>query len=328
MASATAMYAQELPGWEQLSRVRPTQTRVVPAFWAHLPPLDPKAKIKVLDVDGPGVVTTIHCSGMGAEIFKFDAPASQSLVIRVYYDGQEKPAIAMPLMDFLGDIECRSAYFRLAYFSKVRESHNFRLPMPFRKHITIEIENPSDRRLMGYADLQWEKVDKIPADSGYLHADYRSGSLSGKARNTVFECDRPATIVAHWLQYASEKSDGGEVICEADQQLYLDGDARPTLNYLGSEDLYGHSWGFKETNSDGYAAILRRENLQPKGALIAALRCRTSDAISFAKSCRWIITWENDGWAAKLLADTPIPFRHCVYYYAAPIEPKRAGEAR
>ncbi len=47
-----------------------------------------------------------------------------------------------------------------------------------------------------------------------------------------------------------------------------------------------------------------------------ALRCRTDDAIRFQKSCRWVLTYENDPHAARNLGLLPIPYRHCVYYYA------------
>ena len=40
------------------------------------------------------------------------------------------------------------------------------------------------------------------------------------------------------------------------------------------------------------------------------------DAIRFQKSCRWVLTYENDPDAARHLGTIPIPYRHCVYYYA------------
>ena len=124
--------------------------------------------------------------------------------------------------------------------------------------------------------------------------------------------------MAHWLQYESEISTKGETICEANQELYLDGDTVPTLNYLGTEDVYGYSWGYKGTHSDNWAAIIRQEDLQPTGSRIAVLRCRINDVISFRKSCRWILTFLNDKYHLDKFRGTSIPYRHCVYYYALP----------
>ena len=304
--------------WQELSKVGQARTRGVTAFWGGLPELKAKARIKVLDMDGPGVVTSFHVSAMAAAgVQGFGSAPVAGLIIRVFYDGQTQPAIEMPLMDFVGDLECRSQYFSSVFLSKVKESHNFRIPMPFRKHVTIEVENPSDRKVDGYIELTYDEVEAIPADSGYLHVDYRTGNLSARKPNTVFELKKAGVIVAHWLQYETEKARDGQLICEADQQFFLDGDAKPTLQSMGSEDLYGGSWGFIAQQGDGqYTAVLRNEQVGAAGSRVAVLRCRSRDAISFKKSCTWILTWANDGWAADKLGDTPIPYRHGVYYYS------------
>jgi hypothetical protein len=311
-----------LPGdrssWQELSKVGRAKTHGVTAFWGGLPELNAKARIKVLDVDGPGVITSIHVSAMAAAgIQGFGSPPVSGLVIRVFYDGQAKPAIEMPLMDFVGDIQCKSQYFSSIFLSKVKESHNYRIPMPFRKHVTIEVENPSDLKVTGYIELTYDAVDAVPDESGYLRVDYRTGSLSARKPNTVFELEKAGVIVAHWLQYETDKARDGQLICEADQQFFLDGDAKPTLQSMGSEDLYGGSWGFIEQQGDGqYTSVLRNEKVGAAGSRVAVLRCRSRDAISFRKSCKWVLTWENDGWAVDKLGDSPIPYRHCVYYYS------------
>lgn len=315
---ASVALAGDNQSWQELSKVGRARTHGVTAFWGGLPELSAKAMVKVLNADGPGVITSIHVSAMAAEgIDGFGSPPVAGLIIRVFYDGQAKPAIDMPLMDFVGDIQCKSQYFSSVFLSKVKESHNFRIPMPFRKHVTIEVENPSDRKVNGYLELTYDKVDTVPDESGYLQVDYRTGSLSARKPNTMFHVETPGVIVAHWLQYETEKARDGQLICEADQQFFLDGEAKPTLQSMGSEDLYGGSWGFIAQQGDGqFTAILRNEKVGAAGSRVAVLRCRSRDAISFRKSCKWILTWENDTWAADRLGDSPIPYRHCVYYYA------------
>jgi hypothetical protein len=306
------------PTWQELSKVGRARTQGVTAFWGDLPELNAKARVKVLDADGPGVITSIHVSAMAADgIEGFGSPPVAGLIIRVFYDGQAKASIEMPLMDFMGDVECKSQYFSSVFLSKVKESHNFRIPMPFRKHVTIEVENPSDRKVVGYLELTYDAVEAVPKENGYLRVDYRTGSLSAKTPNTMFRLDRAGVIVAHWLQYETEKARDGQLICEADQQFFLDGDTKPTLQSMGSEDLYGGSWGFIAQQGDGqYTSILRNEKVGAAGSRVAVLRSRSQDAISFRKSCWWVLTWANDGWAAEKLGDSPIPYRHCVYYYS------------
>jgi hypothetical protein len=317
-APLTVLQAADAPAdWRAQTFIRDSKSHVVPAMWEKLPKLDPKSTVTILDVDGPGVVSLIHASALnsGKELY---GPEAQGVIVRVFYDGQPTPSINMPFMDFLGDIQCHSAYFSTVYFSKVKESHNFRLPMPFRKHIKIQLENPSDKHLRGYVDVQWEEVGSLPQDCGYLGADYRHGEINAQKPMLLFEANQPGRIAAHWLQYESEKSKGGETICEANQEIYLDGDSVPTLNYMGTEDVYGFSWGYKAIQSDGRMAILRRDDLQPAGSRIAVLRCRTEDAVSFRQSCRWILTFVHDPHYQKQLGDTPIPYHHCVYHYSKP----------
>ena len=207
LGGAASLAAQDSPSWQETSRIRPGQSRVVPALWANLPKLKAKSKVKILDVDGPGVVSLLHVCNFGpAAGFSGNSPGARSVVVRVFYDGQAAAAIEMPLMDFLGDIQCQSALFNTVYFTKVKHSHNFRLPMPFRKHVTIELENPSQENLMAYTDVQWEKVERIPDDCGYLRTDFRQGVFRADKPLVLCQIDRPATIVAHWLQYESEKS--------------------------------------------------------------------------------------------------------------------------
>ena len=85
---------------------------------------------------------------------------------------------------------------------------------------------------------------------------------------------------------------------------------------MGTEDVYGFSWGFRDITTDNYVAIVKREDLKPKGMRIAVLRCSEKDAISFRKSCKWVITYLTDPGTAKRLGSGPVPLRHCVYYYS------------
>lgn len=302
-----------------LPQVRNEKTHVVPSFWAQMPQLKAKTSLNILDVNGPGIVTMIHSSALGTSMGAgFNSDAAKSLMVSVFYDGETKPSIEMPYMDFFADIQCESDYFNTIYFSKVKESHNFRLQIPFRKHITIMVTNSSDADLLGYVDVQWEELSSLPENCPYLYIDHKSGNISPDKPRTLFELSRPATIGAHWMQYESAKSPNGEVICEGNQEVYLDGDRTPTLNYLGTEDVYGYSWGFKGIQSDNFAAIIKQEDLKPSGSRIAVLRCRERDTLSFKQSCKWVLTYLTDPSTIKTLGGTPVPYRHCVYYYSKP----------
>ena len=312
--------------WQQLTAVGGgAQSRLAISHWPNdkypqLPELTPHSKTVMLDADGPGVVTLFHVS-------KYHGGDQDKLILRVWYDGETQPSIEMPWMDFLGDVEAKTAHFSTVYFSHVKESHNFRLPMPFRKHIRIEVENPTDKGFGGYSDIQWEKLKKLPRDTGYLHVDYRTGNPTiPEEAIEICHVRGAGAIVAHWVQLAADRPETirSDLICEANQEIYLDGAAAPQLEYLGSEDLYGYSWGMGGgIQSDHYAAITRMDRWK-SGGLFTMLRCRAADRIRFETSCRWVINYQQEFFSSLTRNPrhqaTPkksfeMPFRSCVYYY-------------
>jgi hypothetical protein len=334
-AASVASAQSDLGNWRKITTIPDAKTHLVPRTWTldkypDAPTLTAHSKVTILDQDGPGVVTNFHVSN-------YSGGDASRLLLRVWYDRQDKPAIDMPLMDFLGDIQAAAKPYSTIYFSRVRASHNFRLPMPFQKHIRIEVENPTDRYLFGYMEVQWDEVAAIPKDSGYLRIVYRQGTFKFPHEELVL-CDihSPGTIVAHFLQLEGNHPScaNGQGICEANHEIYLDGDKEPTCECLGCEDFYGHSWGFQGIESDFHCAIVRNEKTPQGGTLAAMVRTRDTDKITFKKSCLIRLTYKHDlgepynhhtrkGKAPALQPfvggkSLDVPYRSCVYYYAAP----------
>jgi hypothetical protein len=328
ITSLLAVVARPDDDWQQLTAVGGgAQSRLQPSHWPYdkhpnLPEITPRAKTTLLDVNGPGVVTLIHVS-------KYGGGDQDKLILRVWYDGEQAPAIEMPWLDFLGDVEAKSAHFSTVYFSHVKESHNFRLPMPFRKHIRMEVENPTDNKFLGYTDIQWDKVKALPTHTGCLRVVYRTGAPTIPAEIIeVCNIKGPGAIVAHWLQIKADHPGTvkSNLICEGNQELYLDGSETPQMEYLGTEDMYGFSWGMGGgIQSDSYAAIIRMDRWKA-GGLFAMLRCRGTDKINFETSCRWVLDYQQEYFSA--LSKNPrhkptpkesfaMPYRSAVYYYSA-----------
>jgi len=317
--------------WQEISAVPDRKTHLVPSTWTldkypNAPILTAKSKVTIIDQKGPGVVTLLHVSDY--------QDSRNCLIIRVWYDREQKPSIEMPLMDFLGDVESAAARYQTIYFSRVQGSHNFRLPMPFQKHIRIEIENPSDRFCFGYSEVQWDEVPRLPANSGYLKVAYQAGQFRFPHQDLVL-CDiaTGGSIVAHWLQLEGDHPAcaNGQGTCEANHEIYLDGDREPTCECLGAEDFYGRSWGFSGLESDFYSAIIRYDKTPKGGTRVAMIRARDTDRISFRKSCKIVLTYKHDlgepynaatrkGKAPALQPfvkgdSLDVPFRSCIYYY-------------
>jgi hypothetical protein len=318
------------------------RSRLCYATWPYdkypeMPELDRGETITLIDSAGPGVVTQIHSSVYYNKALLFNIEniddSARGLMMRVWYDGEKSPSIEMPWMDFLGDIQCTSSFYDSIFFSKVKFSHNFRLEMPFSKHIRIEIENTSDVDLIGYIDLQYDTLPSLPENCGYLYVDYRTGiSRVPHDLIEVFNTDRGGAIAAHWFQIESDVPDcaNGEALCEANNEVFIDGEVHPSMEYLGTEDYYGYSWGFKDCQSDGFAAIIKNEPLPNGGARIGMLRCRQGDKIRYNNSCRIVMDYTQEKFSEIKTDQTVFPldqdglpklaftaeFHSCYYYYA------------
>lgn len=298
--------------------------------YPEMPRLTARSTITLLEADGPGVVTCIHATRfMPRGGLNFDNEPTNQLIVRVCYDNETTPSMEMSWHDFMFDLSAKSNFFSLGCVSKVHRANNFRLPMPFKKHIQITLQNPTDRDMTGYVDVQWNKLPEFPDDMGYLYAEHRRGELNIPFASVEL-CDikGQGKIVGQWLLLSADDPicKNGELLCEANNEFYLDGAVKPSLEYLGTEDLYGFSWGFEQLECDGVCAILRKEETKNGGSVIGLARMRAADAISFQNNCRYVFTYAHETNPAlpslnpnvKRALDqngVKATYESCVYYY-------------
>ena len=330
--------------WVNISRVESNKSYLERVCWPYdkypdMPQLTAGAKIVLLDVDGPGVVANIHSSRMDFLDDVLDTKSAreddayQKVIIDITYDHHSAPDISMPLCDFLADVDGACSVYRTIYFSKVSYSHNLRLPIPFQKHIRITLTNTSQTDLISYTDLQWKKLEYLPDDAGYLRTAYWTGTIRAP-EETVTLCNvhSAGTIKAHWLALGTDLdlAWNGEYICEGNQEFYVDGEERPSLEYLGTEDVYSHSWGFAGTGGDDYAQIIRMDHPTDTRTEIAMLRCRSYDSISFQKELKVLLDYRDEYYAEssknplhkqgvfapRKRVSYPLSIKSCFYYYS------------
>ena len=334
--------------WTDIARVEREKSYLERVCWPYdkypeLPQLTAGAKIVLIDTDGPGVVTNIHSSRMDFLDDVLDTTSArepdayQKVMIDITYDHHTAPDISMPLCEFLGDIDGVCSFYRTIYFSKVAYSHNFRLPIPFQKHIRITLTNTSNTDLISYTELQWKKLESLPADVGYLRTAYWAGNVC-VPEECVTLCDvhGAGTVKAHWLALGTDLDLAwdGEYICEGNQEFYVDGEENPSLEYLGTEDVYGHSWGFAGTGGDDHTQIIRMDHPTETRTEIAMLRCRSCDSVSFQKELKVVLDYRDEYYAAssknplhkqgvfaaRKRTSYPLSIRSCFYYYCLPEE--------
>jgi hypothetical protein len=99
----------------------------------------------------------------------------RGMVIRMYWDGESKPAVEAPLGDFFCQPLAKPVAFENAWFDNPEgRSFNCRIPMPFRKGFKIIVANESPKRCeMFFYDVEYTLGDKLDANTCYFHAHYR-----------------------------------------------------------------------------------------------------------------------------------------------------------
>ena len=277
------------PGLDAIYRIQQGRTRMVNALWGENPKEmqfgEGRSRVVIADLKGPGVITMIH----------FALPQAMRLnrdtVLRIYWDGERQPSVEAPLVDFFCDPNGALERVDAAVINKKR-GWNCYLPMPFARSARVEVSTDNARYPNGswmmnpcYSYVMYRPLRSLPADAGYLHAQWRQQALLlGKEDYRVFEAAGPGQFVGWNMTIRGVGASGGYPVDE-NEKFYLDGETEPSIEWQGLEDSFGFSWGFPEqANSFPYTGY---QPYYQSGA--AAYRLCLSDRISFRKSLRMTV---------------------------------------
>jgi DUF2961 family protein len=79
---------------------------------------------------------------------------------------------------------------------------------------------------------------------------------------------------------------------EGNNEVRIDGDSKPTDDYLGTEDSFSFSWGFRDVYSGPYCGLNYIQTARP--SMLSIYRFRQSNAIRFSSSLEWHINWSYE----------------------------------
>ncbi|HEY9175891.1 MAG TPA: glycoside hydrolase family 172 protein [Verrucomicrobiae bacterium] len=252
----------------------------------------------LMDEKGPGVITHMWITFLGPEPqgwAKKGAANHQEMLLRIYWDGDERPAVEAPVGDFFANcFGMRSSVTSLPVIVEDADSYNCYWHMPFRKSARVEIVNQSEKQIsLLYYNIDWIKKDKLAKDTPYFYAQYRQEYPAQHGKDyVVLETTGKGHFVGTVLAVRTRSPSW---FGEGDEKIYIDGEAKASIWGTGTEDYFLSAWGL-QTTSTPYFGVPYFDQWGIVGGHTSAYRWHINDPIVFNKGIK--VTFEHFGWIA------------------------------
>jgi hypothetical protein len=247
----------------------------------------------LLDAKGQGVISRIWLTVADRSPLML-----RSLKLEMFWDGESKPAVAVPLGDFFGVGLGRTASFHNALFASP-EGRSFicTIPMPFRRGARIQVTNESGTDLTHiFFDVDYEETQAWSDLNLYFHAYWSRDKATTLARDFELlpRVEGRGRFLGVNVGINANPLYKGTWWGEGEVQIFLDGDrAHPTFAGTGSEDYIGTGWGEGTFFNDFSGCLVADEkNLQ-----WAFYRYQIPDPVFFESGCR--VTLQQIGGGPK-----------------------------
>lgn len=244
--------------------------------------IGPGDTLTIFDQKGSGIITKIW-SANSIQWMKEDR---RKLSIHMYWDGEDKPAVSVPFIDFFGIGLGLTSTFENVFFSMPEgRSFNCSIPMPFRKGAKIEIVNETDKFIMFFYKINMVKVPKLQDDALYFHAYWNrdTATLKGVDYTILPKVEGRGRFLGSNIGVIGSEKYRGSWFGEGEVKIFLDGDSEyPSLSGTGTEDYIGTGWGQGEyTNAIQGSTVSDKEH-----DLYTFYRFHTYDPVYFHSDCK------------------------------------------
>ena len=216
-------------------------------------PIAPGATREIFAAEGPGIITHIWCT--------ISAPSAnhlKELVMRIYWDGNSKPSVEVPVGDFFGLNLGQYSIYQSAFLncSSVKALNSY-FAMPFRKSARITITNDAATQVGSYySNIDYQLVPALPERSLYFHAQYHQatsnisvkapGSKNLEGHDNYVYCE--ARGRGHLMGVTlGVLQNSDRWMGEGDDMIFVDDESKPLITGTGSEDYFCGAWDFGGT---------------------------------------------------------------------------------
>jgi len=272
-------------------------------------------RVVVGDVKGNGYIAQLWLTfpGWFWQHWNPKGPVNQSilktLILRIYWDGAEKPAVEVPVGDFFGAGLNEIASFAARYFGTSSGGFFCKWPMPFKKGFRIELENlDTEIDTQVFCNVLYQLTEPFTEPLGYFHAQFNTGYNPGPEPVHIAEAHGRGHYAGCFLYMQGEERNYLSYL-EAPEYIYIDDDwTTPRIIGTGLEDYFLGGWYFREGPFIGpYHGVPIKDTLN---ANVAMYRAHESDVIHF--NTRFKFAFVNP-WAPERLK--PFVYSSAAYLY-------------
>lgn len=221
-------------------------------------PIQPGAAKEVFNSEGPGIITHIWFT-----IAAQSPDHLKEIVLRIYWDGNAKPSVEVPVGDFFGLNLGQYFVYQSAFLncSSVK-ALNCYFAMPFRKSARITATNEGQHNVGAfYSNIDYQIVPSLPDDVLYFHAQYRQATPNKPTMNdwrTNGDADKLKNLDGKDNYVFVETRGRGHLLGvtlgvlqnqdfwmgEGDEMVFVDDEEHPVITGTGSEDYFNGAWDF------------------------------------------------------------------------------------
>jgi hypothetical protein len=275
---------------------RATSTNKEPDSNADNARIAPGTTRTLAELDGPGVIRHVWLTFPEARpswLARQGGAAPDEIVLRIYWDGAEQPAVEAPVGDFFAvgfgqRREVRSAVVQVPG----GDSYNCWWPMPFYRQARMTLSNESDKPLNStYWNIDWESK-ALPERTPYFCAQYRQEFPARQGEHyLILDAEGEGHYVGTVL---SVRSRSPQWFGEGDERFYVDGEKTASIQGTGTEDYFLAAWGLEQHSFPYAGAPLCLGPWGHIGLQVSSYRWHLLDPVRFHQSLE--LTIEHRGW--------------------------------
>jgi len=280
-------------------------------------------RVTVAHGEGAGLITRIWLTFPGwfwphwAPEARVDHSVFKALVLRLYWDGADQPAVEVPVGDFFGAGHCEYDSFTSRYVGTSSGGFYAYWPMPYTRGFRVEIENRDPGRDHEvFLNVTYRQLCRPTAPIRYFCAQFHTGLRDGPEEALVLDTEGDGHFVGLMLAMQGEPMNYLRFL-EAPEYVFVDDDwETPRIVGTGLEDYFNGGWYFRE---GPFAGPLHGVPLKdPLRSMVTMYRFHELDTVPFNHRIRMIFL--NPRPACEL---RPYWYASVAYYYSAVPAPPR-----